>query len=99
MVVVIPDSLDSSSSAAGVCHLILPDSRHRAEAFVAVPCSGPTVRPASHRPPHSSDGQRRATAPAIVFVHLTGDRALIESRPTRRPGPLMPTDPRGSPPP
>ncbi|NED20376.1 gluconokinase [Streptomyces sp. SID9913] len=33
----------------------------------------------------------RATAPGIVFVHLTADRALIESRLTRRQGHFMPT--------
>ncbi|SDD83735.1 gluconokinase [Streptomyces prasinopilosus] len=33
----------------------------------------------------------RATAPGIVFVHLTGDRALIEERLARRQGHFMPT--------
>ncbi|CAL9329875.1 gluconokinase [Streptomyces sp. enrichment culture] len=34
----------------------------------------------------------RATAPDIVFVHLTGDRALIEERLARRQGHFMPTE-------
>lgn len=33
----------------------------------------------------------RAAAPGIVFVHLTGDRALIEDRMTHRQGHFMPT--------
>ncbi|MEU6402706.1 gluconokinase [Streptomyces sp. NPDC046985] len=33
----------------------------------------------------------RAAAPGIVFVHLTGDRGLIEDRMTRRQGHFMPT--------
>ncbi|EPH43299.1 gluconokinase [Streptomyces aurantiacus] len=33
----------------------------------------------------------RAAAPGLVFVHLTGDRALIEERMTRRKGHFMPT--------
>ncbi|MBD9735706.1 gluconokinase [Streptomyces sp. H28] len=34
----------------------------------------------------------RATAPGIVFVHLTGDRELIESRLAHRQGHFMPTE-------
>ncbi|MGW6292332.1 gluconokinase [Streptomyces sp. NPDC055058] len=34
----------------------------------------------------------RAAAPGIVFVHLTGDRALIASRLARRQGHFMPTE-------
>ncbi|MFJ5778356.1 gluconokinase [Streptomyces sp. NPDC093094] len=33
----------------------------------------------------------RAAAPGIVFVHLTGDRALIEDRMSHRTGHFMPT--------
>lgn len=33
----------------------------------------------------------RAAAPGIVFVHLTGDRALIEDRMAHRQGHFMPT--------
>jgi len=33
----------------------------------------------------------RAAAPGIVFVHLTGDRALIEDRMSHRHGHFMPT--------
>ncbi|MEU1303245.1 gluconokinase [Streptomyces shenzhenensis] len=33
----------------------------------------------------------RAAAPGIVFVHLTGDRALIEDRMSHRQGHFMPT--------
>ncbi|MFE9609222.1 gluconokinase [Streptomyces sp. NPDC006012] len=33
----------------------------------------------------------RAAAPGIVFVHLTGDRALVEERMSRRQGHFMPT--------
>ncbi|GHE01953.1 gluconokinase [Streptomyces alanosinicus] len=33
----------------------------------------------------------RAAAPGIVFVHLTGDRKLIEDRMTQRRGHFMPT--------
>ncbi|ARF57076.1 gluconokinase [Streptomyces gilvosporeus] len=33
----------------------------------------------------------RAAAPGIVFLHLTGDRALIEARMTGRTGHFMPT--------
>ncbi|MET7654372.1 MULTISPECIES: gluconokinase [unclassified Streptomyces] len=33
----------------------------------------------------------RATAPGIVFVHLAGDRALIEDRMAHRQGHFMPT--------
>ncbi|ANP54093.1 gluconokinase [Streptomyces griseochromogenes] len=33
----------------------------------------------------------RAVAPGIVFVHLTGDRKLIEDRMSRRRGHFMPT--------
>ncbi|MFG2719302.1 gluconokinase [Streptomyces sp. NPDC048416] len=33
----------------------------------------------------------RAAAPGIVFLHLTGDRALIERRMTERRGHFMPT--------
>jgi gluconokinase len=33
----------------------------------------------------------RAAAPGIVFVHLSGDRALIEERMSRRTGHFMPT--------
>ncbi|MCX3063806.1 gluconokinase [Streptomyces beihaiensis] len=33
----------------------------------------------------------RAEAPGVVFVHLTGDRALIEERMSRRQGHFMPT--------
>ncbi|MFD0418167.1 gluconokinase [Streptomyces sp. NPDC127108] len=33
----------------------------------------------------------RAAAPGLVFVHLTGDRALIEERMTQRKGHFMPT--------
>ncbi|MFI9807020.1 gluconokinase [Streptomyces sp. NPDC052301] len=33
----------------------------------------------------------RAVAPGIVFVHLTGDRQLIEDRMTQRQGHFMPT--------
>lgn len=33
----------------------------------------------------------RAAAPGLVFVHLTGDRALIEERMARRKGHFMPT--------
>ena len=33
----------------------------------------------------------RAEAPGVVFVHLTGDRALIEDRMTQRQGHFMPT--------
>ncbi|MFI2434066.1 gluconokinase [Streptomyces sp. NPDC018693] len=33
----------------------------------------------------------RAAAPGIVFVHLTGDRALIEGRMSHREGHFMPT--------
>lgn len=33
----------------------------------------------------------RAAAPGVVFVHLTGDRALIEDRMARREGHFMPT--------
>ena len=33
----------------------------------------------------------RAAAPGVVFVHLTGDRALIEERMSRRQGHFMPT--------
>ncbi|WP_416984203.1 gluconokinase [Streptomyces sp. T028] len=33
----------------------------------------------------------RATAPGLVFVHLAGDRALIEDRMTHRQGHFMPT--------
>ncbi|KUN00923.1 gluconate kinase [Streptomyces yokosukanensis] len=33
----------------------------------------------------------RAAAPGIVFVHLTGDRKLIEDRMTQRQGHFMPT--------
>lgn len=33
----------------------------------------------------------RAAAPGIVFVHLTGDRTLIEDRMARRQGHFMPT--------
>ncbi|GGS01803.1 gluconokinase [Streptomyces aureoverticillatus] len=33
----------------------------------------------------------RAAAPGIVFVHLTGDRALIEERMSQRKGHFMPT--------
>ncbi|MFF8846143.1 gluconokinase [Streptomyces sp. NPDC015127] len=33
----------------------------------------------------------RAAAPGIVFLHLTGDRALIERRMTERKGHFMPT--------
>ncbi|MFE7814732.1 gluconokinase [Streptomyces sp. NPDC057433] len=33
----------------------------------------------------------RAAAPGVVFVHLTGDRALIEDRMSHREGHFMPT--------
>ncbi|MFE0253551.1 gluconokinase [Streptomyces sp. NPDC059010] len=33
----------------------------------------------------------RATAPGVVFVHLTGDRALVEDRMSHRQGHFMPT--------
>ncbi|MFG3204607.1 gluconokinase [Streptomyces sp. NPDC048192] len=33
----------------------------------------------------------RAAAPGVVFVHLTGDRKLIEERMTQRQGHFMPT--------
>ncbi len=33
----------------------------------------------------------RAAAPGVVFVHLTGDRALIEDRMSHRQGHFMPT--------
>ncbi|MFH9014324.1 gluconokinase [Streptomyces sp. NPDC017943] len=33
----------------------------------------------------------RATAPGVVFLHLTGDRALIEDRMSHRKGHFMPT--------
>ncbi|MEV7342432.1 gluconokinase [Streptomyces sp. NPDC093544] len=33
----------------------------------------------------------RASAPGVVFVHLTGDRALIEDRMSHRQGHFMPT--------
>jgi gluconokinase len=33
----------------------------------------------------------RATAPGVVFVHLTGDRSLIEDRMSQRQGHFMPT--------
>ncbi|MFI6563214.1 gluconokinase [Streptomyces sp. NPDC050534] len=33
----------------------------------------------------------RAAAPGVVFVHLTGDRALIEERMSHRQGHFMPT--------
>ncbi|MEG8278595.1 gluconokinase [Streptomyces sp. AHA2] len=33
----------------------------------------------------------RAAAPGVVFVHLTGDRALIEDRMSHRKGHFMPT--------
>ena len=33
----------------------------------------------------------RAAAPGVVFLHLTGDRALIEERMTERKGHFMPT--------
>ncbi|KUM71298.1 gluconokinase [Streptomyces curacoi] len=33
----------------------------------------------------------RAAAPGVVFVHLTGDRALIENRMSHRQGHFMPT--------
>ncbi|MFB7494924.1 gluconokinase [Streptomyces sp. NPDC056161] len=33
----------------------------------------------------------RAAAPGIVFVHLTGDRALVEDRMSHRQGHFMPT--------
>ncbi|EPD61484.1 MULTISPECIES: gluconokinase [Streptomyces] len=33
----------------------------------------------------------RAAAPGVVFVHLTGDRALIENRMSHRKGHFMPT--------
>ncbi|MET9804186.1 gluconokinase [Streptomyces sp. NPDC006368] len=33
----------------------------------------------------------RAAAPGVVFLHLTGDRALIEERMTARKGHFMPT--------
>ncbi|MFZ4185516.1 gluconokinase [Streptomyces sp. R02] len=33
----------------------------------------------------------RAAAPGVVFVHLTGDRALIEARMSHRQGHFMPT--------
>ncbi|MDQ1011740.1 gluconokinase [Streptomyces sp. V4I23] len=33
----------------------------------------------------------RAAAPGVVFLHLTGDRALIERRMTERKGHFMPT--------
>ncbi|MFJ8648075.1 gluconokinase [Streptomyces sp. NPDC093546] len=33
----------------------------------------------------------RAVAPGVVFLHLTGDRALIEERMTARKGHFMPT--------
>jgi gluconokinase len=33
----------------------------------------------------------RAAAPGVVFVHLTGDRALIEGRMSHRQGHFMPT--------
>ncbi|MFI7101230.1 gluconokinase [Streptomyces sp. NPDC050161] len=33
----------------------------------------------------------RAAAPGVVFLHLTGDRALIEARMTERQGHFMPT--------
>ncbi|MBT3151846.1 gluconokinase [Streptomyces sp. CHD11] len=33
----------------------------------------------------------RAAAPGVVFVHLTGDRALIEDRMAQRQGHFMPT--------
>ncbi|MEU3101573.1 gluconokinase [Streptomyces griseoflavus] len=33
----------------------------------------------------------RAAAPGVVFVHLTGDRALIENRMAHRQGHFMPT--------
>ncbi len=33
----------------------------------------------------------RAEAPGVLFVHLTGDRALIEDRMTHRQGHFMPT--------
>jgi gluconokinase len=34
----------------------------------------------------------RAAAPGVVFVHLTGDRALIEDRMAHRHGHFMPTE-------
>ncbi|MFJ8183911.1 gluconokinase [Streptomyces sp. NPDC096105] len=33
----------------------------------------------------------RAAAPGVVFVHLTGDRALVEDRMSQRQGHFMPT--------
>jgi gluconokinase len=38
----------------------------------------------------------RAAAPGVVFVHLTGDRALIEDRMSHRQGHFMPTAPLDS---